>query len=111
MSASITVIAWWTSFLTLVTRRVNFCNRLALCHFSTAAACPGRAVLLMGHFKWDALLLGQVFAAGGAAAFACAFFLALVLRAGASMFTVTGVAPHTATLRLNRIHCFELIVR
>ena len=78
---------------------------LVLGHFPTAAACPGRLLgFVVGRCRRDVLLLGQVFAAGGATVFACAFFLVLVLRTGASAFT--GVAA----LRLNWIRCFELIV-
>ena len=54
------------------------------------------------------MLIGRVFDVGGTAAFARAFFLALVLHAGASTFA--GVAARAAAIRLNRICCFELIV-
>ena len=66
-------------------------------------------VFLVDRCRRDALLLGLVFAAGGAAAFACTFFLALVFRAKTS--ALTGVAACAAALRLNRIHHFEPIVR
>ena len=110
MSAPITGIAWWTLFPSLVKRHVSFCNRLTLCHFLTAAVCPDHVVLgvLVACCRWNVLLLDRVFAAGGAAAFACTFFLALVLYAGA--FTFTGVAARAAALWLNRICCLELFV-
>ena len=46
------------------------------------------------------LLLGLVLAAGDAAAFTCAHFLALVLYTGASVFTE--VAACTAAFQTNR---------
>ena len=86
----------------------EFLQSLGVVSFSTAAACPGCAVLLVDRFRQDALLLGWAFAAGDATAFACAFFLALVLRASAFLFT--GVAKRATVLWLNRSRCFELIV-
>ena len=60
-------------------RRVSSCNRLALCLFSTATAGPGHVVInsLGGRCRQDVLLIGRMFAAGCAAAFARAFFLLL----------------------------------
>ena len=103
--ASIIAIAWWTLLSSLVTRWVSLRNFFGIVFFSTVSACPGRAVFdaLVGCFRQDVLLLGWVFAARGAAAFACVFFLALVLCAGASTFT--GIA----TQRLNRI-CYCALI-
>ena len=61
---------------------------------------------LVSHCRQDIPLLGWVFAAGGAAAFACAFFLALVLCVVTSAFT--GVANHAAALRFNWNCCLDL---
>ena len=101
MLASIIAMAWWTSFLRLVTCRVSFCSRFMLHRFFTAAAYPGHGLLgvLVGCCRWDILLLGLVLAAGGAAAVAFALFLDLTLRAGASVST--GVADCAAAFWLN----------
>ena len=106
MLASIIAMAWWTSFLRLVTCRVSFCSRFMLHRFFTAAAYPGHGLLgvLVGCCRQEALLFGLVLATGGAAAFVFAFFLDLVLCASASVST--GAAARAAAFWLDRTCCF-----
>ena len=97
-----------TSFSSLVTRRVIFCNCLRLYSFSTATACPSLLLgILVGRCNRDSLLLWRVLADGGATAVSFAFSLALVLRAGVFVLTAGAVF---AALLLSRSWHLDLII-